>query len=90
MPFAYSDHCYATSGEALEAFQKGFPIFGDTVWVWHTTSSINAAGAITYTVETKSSTGNATSTRSGTIQLASCSTPDAPVFDPVAAAALWA
>jgi hypothetical protein len=90
MPYAYTGHCYATTGEALEAFQKGFPLFGDTIWVWHTSSSINATGAITYSVVSKPSTTNSTSTRSGTLQLASCVDADFAAFDPVAAASMWA
>lgn len=90
MPFGYAGHCYATTGEALEAFQKSFPVLGDTNWVWHTSSSISAAGLITYNVITKPTTTNSTSTRSGTMQLATCSTIDAPVFDPVAAGGVFA
>ena len=89
MPFVYTGQCYATTAEALLAFQKGFPLLGDTVWVWHSASSVDAGGVITYTVVTKSSTANLTTSRGGTITLATCSMPDAPVFDPVAAAALW-
>lgn len=90
MPYAFTGHCYATTAEALEAFQKGFPVFGDTTWVWHTSSSINATGAITYTVNTKPTTTNTVNARTGTIQLASCSVVDAPVFDPVAAGGVFA
>lgn len=90
MPFAYSGHCYATVGEALEAFQVSFPKLGDTVWTWHTSSSISAGGLITYSLVSKPSTTNTTSTRTGTMQLATCSTPDAPAFDPVAAGGVFA
>lgn len=89
MPFAYAGHCYATNGEALEAFQVSFPQLGDTTWIWHRASSIDAVGAITYTVVTKGSTSNATSNRSGTLQLATCTDVDYSAFDPTAAAALW-
>lgn len=90
MPFAYTGQCYATTGQALEAFQKGFPVLGDTTWVWHTSSSISTAGVITYNVVTKPSTTNTTSNRSGTIQLSPCVTPDAPIFDVVAAGGVFA
>jgi len=90
MPFAYAGHCYATAGEALKAFQKTFPILGDTTWQWHTSSSINASGLITYNLNTKPTTTNTVSARTGTMQLASCATPDAAVFDPVAAGGVFA
>lgn len=90
MPIAYADHCYATAGEALEAFQKSFPVIGESLWIWHEASSIDAAGLVTYSVVTKSATGNNTTTRSGTLQLSSCATVDAPIFDPVAAGGVFA
>lgn len=90
MPFAFTGHCYETTGEALEAFQQAFPVFGDTVWVWHSSSSIDAAGVITYSVVTKPSTSSTTATTSGTLQLSSCSTVDAPAFDPAAAGGVFA
>lgn len=90
MPFAYSGQCYATTAEALQVFQKGFPLMGDTVWTWHTSSSISAAGVITYSLISKPTTTNTTSVRTGSMQLASCSTPDAPVFDAVAAGGVFA
>ncbi|MCX7180910.1 MAG: hypothetical protein NTX56_19795 [Proteobacteria bacterium] len=90
MPFGYAGHCYATTGEVLEQFQKSFPVMGDTVWTWHTSSSINASGLITYSLISKPTTTNTTSTRTGTMQLAACSTPDAVVFDPVAAGGVFA
>ncbi|MDZ4255493.1 MAG: hypothetical protein U1A72_23230 [Sulfuritalea sp.] len=90
MPFGYAGHCYSSSAEALEAFSKSFPILGDTAWVWLTGSSIDAAGVVSYNVVTKPTTANNVTARSGTIQLAPCSTPDAPVFDPVAAGGIFA
>lgn len=89
MPFSFTGHCYATSGDALDAFQKAFPLLGDTMWVWHVSSSINASGLITYSLISKPTSTNTTSNRSGTLQLASCGTPDAPVFDPVSAGAIF-
>lgn len=85
----YAGHCYATTEEALEAFQKSFPVLGDTNWQWHNSSSISATGLITYSVTTKPTTTNTTSTRSGTMQLSTCSVVDAPVFDPVAASGVF-
>lgn len=90
MPFAYSGHCYATTGEGLEAFQKSFPVIGESLWMWHQASSVNDAGLVTYSVVTKSATSNTTTTRSGTLQLSSCTTVDAPVFDAVAAGGVFA
>jgi len=90
MPFAYAGHCYATHGEALEAFQKSFPMLGESLWTWHESSSIDAAGMVTYSVVTKPATGNNTTTRSGTLQLAGCGTPDAAEFDAVAAGGVFA
>jgi len=63
MPYGYAGHCYETTGEALETFQKSFPVMGDTVWVWHTSSSISASGLITYSLISKPTTTNTTATR---------------------------
>lgn len=91
MPYAFSGSCYGTTAGALQAFQKGFPLLGDTVWVWHTSSSINSSGLITYSVVTKPSTTNTTSVRTGTIQLAWCADADAPSsFDPLVASGVFA
>jgi len=89
MPFAHAGHCYATTGEALEAFQVSFPKYGDTVWVWHTSSSIDASGLITFSLISKPTTTNTTSTRTGSLQLSACSTPDVE-FDSVAAGGIFA
>lgn len=90
MPYAYAGHCYATTGEALEQFQKTFPVWGDINVTAHTTSSINATGLITYSVLTRPISTNTVSSRTGTLQLVACGTPDAPVFDPVAAGGVFA
>lgn len=89
MPFAYAGHCYATTGEALEAFQKTFPVIGDVQWTGHVASSIDASGALSYTVETRAMTGNGLSSRTGTLYLVGCAEADFAPFDPVAAASMW-
>lgn len=91
MPYGYSGQCYSTTGEALERFQKGFPILGESNWQSHVSSSVNSGGLITYTVSIKSLSGlMGVSSVSGTMQLATCGTVDAPVFDPVAAGGVFA
>lgn len=89
MPFAYAGHCYATTEEALEAFQTTFPVIGDVQWTGHRASSITATGNLSYSVESRAMTGNQLSSRTGSLQLATCATVDYSAFDPVAAAALW-
>lgn len=90
MPFAYAGHCYETIGEALEAFQVSFPRWGDVNVVGHVSSSIDMAGVLSYSVLTRPIAGNTLSSRTGTIQLATCSAADAPDFDPVAAGGVFA
>lgn len=90
MPFAYAGHCYATTGEALEAFQVSFPRWGDVNVVGHVSSSIDGAGVLSYSVLTRPIASNTVSSRTGTIQLATCSAVDAPEFDAVAAGGVFA
>lgn len=90
MPFAFAGHCYATTGEALGAFQASLPALSDAIWVWHDASSVDAAGVVSYSVKTHDMKVGSSTTRNGTVQLVSCSTPDAPVFDPVAAGGVFA
>lgn len=90
MPYAYAGHCYATTGEALEQFQNAFPVWGDINVTAHASSSINATGLVTYSVLTRPITSNTVSSRTGTIQLAACGTPDTVEFDPAAAGGVFA
>lgn len=90
MPFGYAGHCYATTGEALEAFQVSFPVWGDVNVTGHVSSSINATGLLSYSVLTRPITSNTVTSRTGTIQLASCSAVDAPQFDATAAGGVFA
>lgn len=90
MPFAFAGHCYATTGEALGAFQASLPMVSNAVWMWHASSSVDAAGVLSYSVKTHSMMDGSSTTRSLSVQLVSCSTPDAPAFDPVAAGGVFA
>lgn len=90
MPYAYAGHCYATTGQALEAFRMTFPVIGEVQWTGHVASSIDASGALSYTVETCAMTGNGLNSRTGTLQLAPCAEVDAVAFDPVAAGGVFA
>lgn len=90
MPYGFAGACYATTGEALEAFQKSFPLLGDVNWTGHVSSSITATGLINYSVLTRPITSNTLSSRTGTFQLASCSEVDLSPFDPVVGAAVFA
>jgi len=90
MPYAYAGHCYATTGEALEQFQNSFPAWGDVNVTSHVSSGVSATGLISYLVTTRAIDSNNVTNRSGSIQLVACSTPDAAVFDPVAAGGVFA
>lgn len=90
MPFAYAGHCYSTTGEALEAFQNSFPVWGDVNVTALASGSINGSGLISYSVLTRPIASNTVSSRTGTLQLATCSEVDAPEFDPVAAGGVFA
>jgi len=90
MSFGYAGHCYATTGEALESFQKSFPVWGDVNVTAHVSSSIDAGGLLTYSVLSRPIASNTVSSRTGTLQLATCGMVDAPVFDPVAAGGVFA
>lgn len=91
MPFATAGKCWGTTAEALTAWQKSFPIFGDVNWQWHNSSSISSSGLITYSISQKPTTTNTVSARTGTMQLTACSAVDeTPAFDPVAAGGVFA
>lgn len=90
MPLAYAGHCYTTAGDALEAFQNTFPVVGDVQWTWHMASSITEAGALSYQVQTRTMANNNLYSRTGTIYLAECATPDVADFDPAAAGGVFA
>ncbi len=90
MQLGYSGQCYATNADALAAFQKSFPVWGDINVTAHVSSSINASGLVTYSVLSRPIASNTVSSRTGTLQLAACSPVDAPVFDPVAAGGIFA
>lgn len=92
MPFLINGKCLATAAEANLAFMSNFPQLGDTNYTSWVSSSVSNAGVLNYSVSTRSISGNPVSSRSGTMQLASCPTPD-PLptqFDTLAAGALWA
>lgn len=90
MPYAFAGHCYATPGEALEAFQESFPVFSAGYFVAHVSSSVNAGGVVSYTMAERQYGSNILNNRTNTFTLASCSVVDAPVFDPVAAGGVFA
>ena len=90
MPFGYDGQCYATTGEALEAFQESFPVFSTGYFISHVSSSVNAAGVVSYTMAERQYGSNIVNNRINTFTLAPCVTPDAPVFDPVAAGGVFA
>jgi hypothetical protein len=85
MGFAFAPYCYETATDALAAFQKSFPSFGDVNYVGHVASSIDAGGTLTYSLQALEIASNTLSSRTGTFTLASCSPADAPVtsVDPV-------
>lgn len=92
MPWMMNGKCYATPAEANAAFASSFPILGDVNFTSWVSSSVSAAGVLTYAVSTRPIASNTVSSRTGTMQLVSCPEPDPkPItFDAAAAGALWA
>lgn len=91
MPFLVNGKCLATAAEANLAFASNYPQLGDINYTSLVSSSVSNAGVLNYSVSTRPISGNPVSSRTGTMQLASCPTPD-PLptqFDTVAAAGLW-
>jgi hypothetical protein len=91
MLLAFAGHCYGTNAEALAAFQASFPLLGDVNLTTHTSSTISIGGTITYSLLSRAFSANtAAAARTGTIALPTCAAIDAPAFDPVAAAGIFA
>lgn len=80
MPFLFNGQCFGTPAEALQGFQRGFPIMGEAGVVDLLSSSIDAAGVISYGSGYLAWTSSNEVSRVGTIQLVPCSTPDS-AFD---------
>lgn len=73
----FSGYCYATSAEALSAFQKQYPIIDQSGnYTSFVTASVNASGLLSYTLNNRPITSSITTSRTGTMQLSSCSKPD--------------
>lgn len=92
MPYLINGKCWATAAEANLAFMSNYPQLGDVNYTSWLSSSVSVSGVLTYSLSSRPISGNAVSSRTGTMQLAGCSTPD-PLpteFDAIAAAGLWA
>jgi hypothetical protein len=71
MGFAYQGYCYQDAPKANEAFQQTFPLI-DVNITYLVSSSITGSGLITYNLLTRPMTSNTLSSRTGTLQLSSC------------------
>jgi hypothetical protein len=84
--FAFQGYCYATPADVLVAFQNQFPIVGEIQYTSHVSSSITAAGVVTYTLSTRAITSNLATNRTGSMQMVPCAKVDAPLDYTVAGA----
>lgn len=87
--FATKGLCYSTPADALTAWNNQFPVFDSANITYLVSSSVTAAGALTYSLNTRPITSNTLSSRTGTLQLTPCTKPDAP-YDYANAGAIWA
>lgn len=76
MPYAWSGVCYQDTATALAAFTNDVPTV-DAVGILSFTAAptINASGLITWSISHRPLTGTSATTRTGTTQLLSCTTP---------------
>lgn len=76
MPYAWHGVCYQDTSMALEAFAVEIPS-ADAVGIIAFTAAptINASGLITWSISHRPLTVSTATTRTGTTQLLSCSTP---------------
>lgn len=86
--FAIAGLCYRTPQDAFTAFKNQFPVFDAGSLTYIYSASVSDAGVITYNLYTRPITGNALASRSGTLQLTPCTTPDVP-YDYANAGAIW-
>jgi hypothetical protein len=87
--WVFENHCYAAPVDALTAFENLYPIIDQSGnYTSFVSASVSASGLLTYSLQTRPITSNALSSRTGTMQLVSCSSPDVP-FDYTGAGALW-
>lgn len=72
----FAGYCYATSADALNAFVKQYPIIGEVQYTSFVSATVNASGVLNYNLSTRPITSNTLSSRTGSMQLQSCATPD--------------
>lgn len=77
MGYAWNGVCYQDTASALDAFARSIPS-SDAAGINAFTAAptINGTGLITWSISNRPLTGTTATTRSGTTQLQSCSSPD--------------
>lgn len=76
MPYAWQNVCYQDTATALDAFARSIPTADPVGIISFTTSpTINASGLVTWSISHRPLTGTTATTRTGTTQLLTCSTP---------------
>jgi hypothetical protein len=77
MGYAFAGTCHETAGDALVAFNKSFPVWGDVNVTALSSSSVTGGGLLSYSVLTRPISTNVVASRTGTLQLSACSDVDA-------------
>ena len=73
MGFAYSGACYQSPAAALDAFVKSVPgVTPSGINTFASQPTISETGEIAYAIINRPLTGDTATTRTGTMQLASC------------------
>lgn len=76
MPYAWNNVCYQDTAGALEAFALSIPSADAAGIITFTAApTINASGLVSWSISHRPLTGTSATTRTGTTQLLSCTTP---------------
>ena len=86
--FAFQGTCYASPGEALEAFNASFPVVTGSYIIYMANSTVDAVGNVNYVTNVRNVTNQGGVMNSATLMLSPCSEPS-PKFKPEVAAGIW-
>ena len=86
--FAFHGLCYASSKDALVAFNNSFPLMGESGLSFLVSSSVTDDGVVSYSLNTRKLSDASPVVFSGSLSLFPCFQPDVP-YDYVGAGALW-
>lgn len=76
MPYAWHGVCYQDTATALDAFAREIPSAdGAGIISFTAAPTINASGLVSWSISHRPLAGTTATTRTGTTQLLSCSTP---------------